>query len=131
MSKLSVDVLIVDDDDDLCGLYKQLLGMEGYTCSVAHNGLTALQAIAIIQPKLVLLDLVMPVLDGFSFLDRLRAESPPVIVVTGAAAVTGVVGLTNGMKHKVRHVLIKPVQADVLLEAVATVLTGAETKGPR
>jgi DNA-binding response OmpR family regulator len=110
MSKLAVD--------DLCQLFNTLLTMEGWACTVAHNGLTALQSIAIIPPKLMLLDLVMPVLDGFAVLERLPDDSPPVIVVTGAAALTGVHTLTNGMKQKVRRVLVKPVPADELIAAV-------------
>lgn len=119
MSLLKVDVLIVDDDDDLAQLFKLLLETEGYVCSVAHNGLTALQAISIIRPRLMLLDLVMPILDGFAVLERLESkETPIVIVVTGAAAFTGVHNLTNGMKSRVHDVLQKPVSADLLVSTV-------------
>jgi CheY-like chemotaxis protein len=128
MSKLAVDVLIVDDDDDLCQLFRLLLETEGWTCTVAHNGLTALQAIEVVQPKVMLLDLFMPVLDGFAVLQRLPENRPAVIVVTGAAAVTGVTGLTNGMKHMVRDVLAKPVQADKLIQVVKKALNGRNHK---
>src|SRR2546426_1238444 len=84
MGKLHLDILVVDDDDDLCQLFKTLLESEGYKCAVAYNGLTALQTIAVVPPRVMLLDLVMPVMDGFAVLNHLGTDAPPVIVVSGA-----------------------------------------------
>jgi CheY-like chemotaxis protein len=58
--------------------------MEGYRCAAAHNGLTALQTLAVVPPRAMVLDLLMPVMDGFSVLGHLGANGPAVIVVSGA-----------------------------------------------
>lgn len=112
---LQVDVLIVDDDDDLVQLFKMLLEAEGWACTVAHNGLTALQSIAIVHPRVMILDLVMPTMDGYSVLARLPSQHLPVIVVTGASVSLGGIASTVA-------VLTKPVEADALVSAVRNVL---------
>jgi CheY-like chemotaxis protein len=119
MGKLHLDVLVVDDDDDLCQLFKTLLETEGYKCAVAHNGLTALQTLAVVPPRVMLLDLVMPVMDGFSVLNRLGTDAPPVIVISGATIPGDLV--VNRHTH-VRSLLQKPVYGDVLIETVRQVL---------
>jgi CheY-like chemotaxis protein len=119
MGKLHLDVLVVDDDDDLCQLFKALLEMEGYKCAVAHNGLTALQTLAVVPPRVMLLDLVMPVMDGFSVLSQLGTLAPPVIVVSGTTLPAEL------MVSQHRHVvamLQKPVPGDLLIETVERVL---------
>ena len=125
MGKLHLDVLVVDDDDDLCQLFKTLLEMEGYKCAVAHNGLTALQTIAVVPPRVMLLDLVMPVMDGFSVLSRLSTDAPPVIVVSGATIPTD--QMIKNHTHVHGH-LQKPVNGDVLIETVARVLASPATR---
>ncbi|HLG05651.1 MAG TPA: response regulator, partial [Gemmatimonadales bacterium] len=58
---------------------------EGWTVSEAANGRTGLERVALDSPTLILLDLMMPEMDGFEFLDGLRAQyqsAPPVVVIT-------------------------------------------------
>ncbi|HLG05691.1 MAG TPA: response regulator, partial [Gemmatimonadales bacterium] len=58
---------------------------EGWTVSEAANGRTGLERVALDSPTLILLDLMMPEMDGFEFLDGLRARyqaAPPVVVIT-------------------------------------------------
>ena len=78
--------LVVDDDDNSRGLLKKRMRALGWECMEAVNGRAALDMLDTAQPGLVLLDLMMPELDGFAFLDRLRRlpqwASVPVIVVT-------------------------------------------------
>ncbi|MNS28768.1 Non-motile and phage-resistance protein [compost metagenome] len=79
-------ILIVDDSADNRGLLVQLLE-DDYRVTEAANGAEALDSIRRERPDLVLLDLLMPVMDGFGVLERLRdADGPfmPVIVVTAA-----------------------------------------------
>jgi len=80
------DVLVVDDDADTRQRMRTVLEKNGWTVTEAGNGLEALDQVAHAVPKLILLDLTMPVMDGFSFLRELR-ERPgcadvPVVVLS-------------------------------------------------
>ncbi len=80
------DVLVVDDDADTRQRMRTVLEKNGWTVTEASNGLEALDQVAHAVPKLILLDLTMPVMDGFSFLRALR-ERPgcadvPVVVLS-------------------------------------------------
>ena len=80
------DVLVVDDDADTRQRMRTVLEKNGWTVTEASNGLEALDQVAHAVPKLILLDLTMPVMDGFSFLRTLR-ERPgcadvPVVVLS-------------------------------------------------
>ena len=80
------DVLVVDDDPDARLRLRTVLEREGWPVAEAANGQEALAAVARRTPQLILLDLTMPVMDGFDFLHALR-ERPgcadiPVVVLT-------------------------------------------------
>lgn len=80
-------VLLVDDDRNILSVHSRIVQQAGYRAVQAHNGHEALDAIQQGLPALILLDLIMPEMDGFELLDRLRAQENtrniPVIVVTG------------------------------------------------
>ncbi len=80
-------VLVVDDDRSILAVHSRIVQQAGYRAVQAHNGQEALEAIEQTLPALILLDLIMPQMDGFELLDRLRAQEStrniPVIVVTG------------------------------------------------
>jgi signal transduction histidine kinase/DNA-binding response OmpR family regulator len=80
------EVLVTDDDPVVIELTRQLLEDDGWTVRAASNGQEALDALAEKRPDVMLLDLMMPVMDGFETLRRLRANPEtkdlPVIVVT-------------------------------------------------
>jgi PAS domain S-box-containing protein len=80
------DVLIVEDDVDTRARVRGLLSKNGWTVSEAENGRAALEAARIRVPSVVLLDLNMPEMDGFTFLRQFRAQQEwaavPVIVMT-------------------------------------------------
>ena len=77
-------VLIVDDDEDVRDLLSRTLGDDGWTTVVATNGREGLEVLDRTNPAAVLLDLMMPEVDGFGFLKGLRerGSTVPVIVVT-------------------------------------------------
>ena len=79
-------VLIVEDDSFLASAYKSKLTNSGYEVTVASNGKEALSSVLLKKPDVVLLDLVMPEMDGFETLKQLRAnpkwEKIPIIVAT-------------------------------------------------
>jgi len=79
-------VLVVDDDKGLQESLQALLEMEGYAVAVAGDGLEALQKLEDSQPAVILLDLMMPRMNGHEFLEELqrrgRRPAIPIIVLT-------------------------------------------------
>ena len=80
-------VLIVDDDAATCRLIAQTLTPQGYTVSIACDGPSGLAAVERERPALVILDVLLPGVDGLTALMRLRQDDPrlPIIVVSAAA----------------------------------------------
>lgn len=82
-------VLVVDDDPALQGLFNTLLAKDGFAVDCAPNGRQAFEYLRRSSYSVILLDLMMPDVNGFELLDRLERESPAllrrVIVMTGAA----------------------------------------------
>ena len=82
-------VLVVDDDQVLRGLFTTLLSKKGFKVDTASDGRTAFDQIHRHNYSVILLDLMMPDVNGFELLDRLERDSPAllekVIVMTGAS----------------------------------------------
>ena len=79
-------ILVVDDDSSIRETVSEVLNMEGYRVQTARNGLEALRAIEDRAPRLVLLDMRMPLLDGWGFARALRERGLdlPIVVMTAA-----------------------------------------------
>jgi signal transduction histidine kinase/DNA-binding response OmpR family regulator len=79
-------VLVVDDDVEVRQLFRRMLEPEGYTVVEAPNGRVALESLRAISPSVILLDLMMPEMDGFEFVAEFRRHEPwraiPIVVVT-------------------------------------------------
>ena len=81
-------VLLVDDEEDIRDTLRELFEMKGYRAETAANGAEALEHLATAKPCVVVLDLVMPVMDGHALLEKMRADPAladvPVVVSTSA-----------------------------------------------
>jgi CheY-like chemotaxis protein len=79
-------VLVVDDDAEIRQLLRRMLEPEGYTVVEAENGRVALERLRDTSPSVVLLDLMMPEMDGFAFVTEFRRHEPwraiPIVVIT-------------------------------------------------
>jgi adenylate cyclase len=86
VSKGDGHVLVVEDDEDIRSLLRRALEDVQWTVAEAENGAVALQRVQEQKPDLILLDLMMPVMDGFEFVQKLREDESsrriPIIVVT-------------------------------------------------
>jgi DNA-binding response OmpR family regulator len=117
------DVLIVEDDLLLSQLYRTALGIAGFTVRQAADGLQALREIDADPPALIVLDLALPLVDGFAVHQEVAAHPHtrdiPIVIVTGSA------------RHlealNVPCVLRKPVLPDELVSVVRRCMAG----GPR
>ncbi len=80
-------VLVVDDDESIRELVEMALSSEGHQVMTAPHGAAALEAIALSPPDVILLDMKMPVMDGWEFARVYRAapgQHAPIVVVTAA-----------------------------------------------
>lgn len=76
-------ILVVDDDKNICDLLRMYLEKEGYTVTMAHNGIDAVNTFNSENPDLVLLDIMLPQLDGWQVCREIRKTSEtPIIMVT-------------------------------------------------
>jgi CheY-like chemotaxis protein len=107
-------ILIVEDDADLRRLFRTRLAVEGFEIEETGNGLDALRNIENRAPDLVVLDLILPGLDGISVSQEIAARAItnqiPVVVVTGSTLSTATL--------QVACVLKKPVDLDDLVRVV-------------
>lgn len=81
------DVLIIDDDPDMLETMQLVLGCDGHPCRTASNGVEALEKVAAARPGVVLLDMLMPIMNGWDTAHELRqryGRTVPIIVVTAA-----------------------------------------------
>jgi len=117
-------ILVVDDDPAIRQLLTDVLEMDGYEVSLAVDGLAAVRAVEAINPDFVILDVMMPGLDGFGVLSTIRAqpgEPVPVLMLTAAAESDANARAWAG---GVDYYLAKPFTADAILDLIDGVLTG-------
>jgi CheY-like chemotaxis protein len=80
-------ILVVDDDTSIRSFVEMALDGEGYAVSTATNGAQALAVTGQLQPDLILLDMRMPIMDGWTFARRYREKDgphAPIVVITAA-----------------------------------------------
>ena len=113
-------ILVVDDDPEILGMIRRGLTYEGYAVDTAADGMEALQKAVDQQPDLVLLDVMMPRLDGTEVARRLRkATAVPILMLTAKGTVADkVAGLDSGADDY----LVKPFDFDELLARIRALL---------
>jgi len=125
LTRKQVSILVVDDEDTVRNLLQRILEENGYNVVIASNGYEALERLSQHKIELVLLDIKMPGLDGFSVLGRIRKTSNvPVIMLTAVKETTTVRDtLSLGADDYVR----KPFNQRELLLRIKAKLRRAET----
>src|ERR671910_694115 len=116
-------ILVVDDDPDIRGLLRVLLDRRGFAVTEARDGQEALRAFYAERPDLVVLDVAMPVLDGWKTLERIRELSDvPVVMLTAKA---DELEKTRGLRAGADDYVTKPFGRQELLARVEGLLRRA------
>lgn len=125
---MSNRILIVDDDADTRAMLRDFAESEGFTADVAESGEKALTLLAALSPDLILLDAVMPGLDGFEtcrlIKQREGASHVPVIFMTGLSDASHVI---KGLEAGGVDYVTKPLALDVLAARIRVHLANART----
>jgi DNA-binding response OmpR family regulator len=120
-------ILVVDDEPRYLRLVEVNLVTDGYQVETATDGQQAVDAVAQEQPDLILLDVMMPVMDGFTACERIREfSSVPIIIVTAKGEERDRV---RGLDAGADDYIVKPFSAQELLARVRAVLRRAERHG--
>ena len=125
----SIQIVCVEDELDMIELVRLILTRKGYDFHGANGGTEGLSLIRDIQPDLVLLDLMMPDMDGWEVYQQMKADEKlqniPVIIITAKAqSIDKILGLHIA---KVNDYITKPFGPAELLQSIETVLSQAET----
>jgi signal transduction histidine kinase len=133
-ARASLRVLVVDDNRDGAELIAEALEIGGHTPRIAFDGPSALDAAAVFEPDVALLDLGLPVMDGYELAERLqsRATGAPMVVI----AITGYGQEADRQRSEscgFRAHLVKPIDLDALqrlLQQIAAEHLGTSTQAP-
>ncbi len=129
--RLAHDILVVEDDEASRTLIHQILTGAGWSCRTACDGREGLEQLKQRIPQLIFLDLMMPTMDGFTFLEKLRAHQPwqkiPVVVVTAKDLTTDERLFLRGRAVSIQHKTL--FQSKELIEEVERLL-GHESPAP-
>jgi two-component system response regulator MprA len=122
-------ILVVDDDPEVRAAVEDGLAVAGYTVRGAGDGLAALSEVAAWQPDALVLDLMMPVLDGLAVCRRLRAlgDRTPILVLTARDSVSDRV---DGLDAGADDYLVKPFALDELTARLRALLRRAAPAVP-
>ena len=111
-----VDILLVEDNNELSGLLCEFLKAENYTVSIADNGEKALSLYEKYGARLVLLDINLPGIDGFTVCERIRAkDNVPIIILTARSDKDDKL---NGIILGADDYIEKPYDIDILLAKI-------------
>ncbi len=113
-------ILMADDERDVLDIMAKKIRMEGYDVITANDGLEAWDLIVQEIPDIILLDLTMPRMDGFSVLKKLREQPPstkwqPVIIISALNELTD---MQKGFSLEADHYITKPCRIEDVLKAI-------------
>jgi DNA-binding response OmpR family regulator len=108
-------ILVVDDDADIRTMVRTVLETEGYAVDVADDGFAALRAVESTEPDCVVLDIMMPGIDGHAVLSRIRGSARPTLPVVMLTAAADDDQAWQAWTEGVDYFLAKPFDADELV----------------
>jgi DNA-binding response OmpR family regulator len=131
VSLMAHNILVVDDDPAVQKVLQQALQLEGYEVTTADDGEQALTALEARLPDIIVLDVMMPKVDGFEVLRRIRESDRttnlPVILLTAKSATEDV---WEGWRRGVDYYMTKPFDVEELLTFIKYVFEGGHQEPP-
>lgn len=128
MSETSKKILVVDDEDDILHFLELVLGDKGYEVSTAPNGHDALAQAQTDRPDLILLDIMMPKMDGWEVLKLLRVDEQTAgIPVAMLSARTEAQDRVQGLQEGAVDYICKPFSLQELLSKIEAIFGQQET----
>lgn len=112
-------ILIIEDEKSIADMVKMCLTKNGYICETVNDGMTAIQKMEGKRYDLILLDIMLPDINGYDLIDYIKQLEIPVIFVT---AKTSVPDRVKGLKLGAEDYISKPFDLEELLARVGTVL---------
>ena len=126
---MATSVLIVEDDKNIAELLQLYLEKQGYAVTMATDGGQGLSKFRSIQPDLVLLDVMMPVMDGWSLCRTIRAESAtPIIMLTAKSELDDKI---TGLRSGADDYITKPFEMREVLARIEAVLRRTDRNLPQ
>ncbi|MBI4213759.1 MAG: response regulator transcription factor [Chloroflexi bacterium] len=117
---MTASIMVVDDDASVLSALRRALVLEGYQVTTAADGEAALEMIGTSQPDLLILDVMLPGIDGFTVCSRAREMSHvPILMLTAKDTVPDRV---SGLDHGADDYLVKPFAIDELMARVRALL---------
>ena len=125
---MAISVLVVEDDRNIAELLQMYLEKEGYAVTIAGDGGQGLSKFRAIKPDLVLLDVMMPVMDGWAVCKAIRAEGKtPIIMLTAKSETDDKVA---GLKSGADDYITKPFEMKEVLARIEAVLRRSDSITP-
>lgn len=117
-------ILVVEDSPTVSKTMEFMLQQQGYTVRIASNGLVALTALRVYKPDLVLLDILLPHVDGYQICLVMRRmphfSNTPIIMVSGLSNESDI---QHALKSGANDYIVKPVEKEKLLSVIKTHLS--------
>lgn len=118
--KMNAKILVIDDDQELCSIIKRYLDKEGYLVDFAHTGSKGILQVEENEYQLIILDIMLPEISGFSVLSEIRAISNvPVLMLTGKDEESDKI---RGLKNGADDYMTKPFSIRELLARVESLI---------
>jgi len=121
-------ILVVDDEPDFCSIVQAQLEKEGFEVEIAYSGIEGLEKVHANPPDAIVLDIMMPEMDGYEVCRKLKAdekyEDIPVILLTAVAShVTSTrYSHRDGMSTEADDYIAKPASAEEITESIKRLL---------
>ena len=128
----SIKVLLADDEEGILEIMATKVAAQGYSVVTARNGQEAWDKIVSANPDIIILDIAMPVLDGWAVLQRLRASPPskkwqPVVLVS---ALNDISNVQKGLDLQADHYLTKPCRIEDIIKAIRLMVSLIPMRNP-
>ena len=125
--KAKKKVLVIDDENDILLIIKSALHEEGYDVTTANNGYDGLALAEDASPDLIILDIMMPEMDGFEVLQQLKENEKtaqiPVVILTGLSSKDKI---REALNKGIDYYIVKPFEYQDLVSKVKIAIDDAE-----